>query len=96
MRADAMPFVVGQIRRVSPALHEAERRPPSRPPSTFQPVSRDCLKTQDRCRTEASRGYETRQRGIIFASRATKFMVEIALRLLFRQSLVLCQGSIDG
>ena len=48
---------------------------------------RDCLKTQDRCRTEASRGYETKQRGLIFASRATNFMVEIALRLLFRQSL---------
>src|SRR5215210_1074993 len=39
MRTDATPFVVGQIRRVSPALHEAERRPPSRPPSTYQTVS---------------------------------------------------------
>src|SRR5215207_8133407 len=39
MRTDAAPFVVGQIRRVSPALHGAERRPPSRPPSTFQTVS---------------------------------------------------------
>src|SRR5215210_3908320 len=39
MRTDATPFVVGQIRRVSPALHGAQRRPPSRPPSTFQTVS---------------------------------------------------------
>ncbi len=39
MRSDATPFGVGQIRRVSPILHSAERRPPSRPPSTFQTVS---------------------------------------------------------
>src|SRR5918994_183469 len=43
MRTDATPFVVGQIRRVSPALHGTERRPPSRPPSTFQTVSRRVL-----------------------------------------------------
>src|SRR5918993_3376687 len=40
MWADAAPFVVGQIRRVSLALHSAERRPPSGPLSTFQTVSR--------------------------------------------------------
>jgi len=39
MQVDATPFAVGQLRRVSPALHGAERRPPSRPPSTFQTVS---------------------------------------------------------
>src|SRR5919112_5277899 len=41
MRTEATtPFVVGQIRRVSPpALHRAKRRPPSHPPSTFQTVS---------------------------------------------------------
>src|SRR5918999_3391448 len=39
MWADAMPFIVGQIRRVSPALHGAQRRPPSRSLSTFQTVS---------------------------------------------------------
>ena len=38
MWADATPFVVGQIRRVSPALHGEQRRPPSRRPSTFQTV----------------------------------------------------------
>src|SRR5215203_5144083 len=39
MRADATPLVVGQIRGVSFALHSAERRPPSRPASSFQTVS---------------------------------------------------------
>src|SRR5215217_2815097 len=39
MRTDATPFIVGQIRRVSFALHSAERRPPEHPLSTFQTVS---------------------------------------------------------
>src|ERR671921_1929809 len=43
MRADATPFVVGQIRRVSLALHSAERRPFSHPLSTFQTVSRETV-----------------------------------------------------
>src|SRR5215204_2697685 len=40
MRADTAPFVVGQIRGISLAVHGAKRRPPSRSPSTFQTVSR--------------------------------------------------------
>src|SRR5829696_7618896 len=43
MRTDATPFIVGQIRRVSFALHSAERRPPEHPLSTFQTVSRGVL-----------------------------------------------------
>src|SRR5215211_1150016 len=43
MWADATPLVVGQIRGVSFALHSAERRPPSRPASTFQTVSRETV-----------------------------------------------------
>src|SRR5215210_5751795 len=44
MRADATPLVVGQIRGVlSVVVHSAERRPPSRPPSTFQTVSRETV-----------------------------------------------------
>src|SRR3712207_3444625 len=43
MRSDAKPFVVGQIRGVSSALHGAELRLPSRPPSTFQTVSLERL-----------------------------------------------------
>src|SRR5215217_7675310 len=43
MRTDATPFIVGQIRRVSFALHSAERRPPEHPLSTFQTVSRRVL-----------------------------------------------------
>jgi hypothetical protein len=39
MRAEATPLVVGQIRGVSLVIHGTERRPPSRPPSTFQTVS---------------------------------------------------------
>jgi hypothetical protein len=39
MRTDAAPFVVGQIRGVSPALHGTERRPPSLPLTIFQTVS---------------------------------------------------------
>jgi hypothetical protein len=39
MGADAPPFLVGQIRGVSPALHGAERKPPSCSPRSFQTVS---------------------------------------------------------
>src|SRR5215207_9845997 len=40
MRADTAPFIVGQIRGISLAVHGAKLRPPSRSPSTFQTVSR--------------------------------------------------------
>jgi hypothetical protein len=40
MRADTVPFIVGQIRGISLAVHGAKLRPPSRSPSTFQTVSR--------------------------------------------------------
>jgi hypothetical protein len=43
MRADAKPFVVGQIGGVSPALHGAQRRSPTRWPITFQTPSRGSL-----------------------------------------------------
>jgi hypothetical protein len=39
MRADTVPFIVGQIRGISLAVHGAKLRPPSRSPSTFQTVS---------------------------------------------------------
>src|SRR5918993_5165841 len=39
MRADAKPFLIGQIRGVSLALHSAERRQPSCTPRSFQTVS---------------------------------------------------------
>src|SRR5215207_989534 len=39
MRADTAPFIVGQIRGISLAVHGAKLRPPSRSPSTFQTVS---------------------------------------------------------
>jgi hypothetical protein len=38
-RADAAPFIVGQICGISLAFHSSERRSPSHPPSTFQTVS---------------------------------------------------------
>src|SRR5829696_2386481 len=44
MRTDATPFIVGQIRRVSFALHSAERRPPEHPLSTFQTVSLETVR----------------------------------------------------
>src|SRR5215204_6153831 len=40
MGADAPPFVVGQIRGISPALHSTERRPPLCSRRSFQTVSR--------------------------------------------------------
>src|SRR5215204_1924464 len=39
IRADATPFLIGQIRRVSLALHSAERRQTSRSLRSFQTVS---------------------------------------------------------
>jgi hypothetical protein len=53
VRADTTPFVVGQIRGVSSALHGAQRRPTSRPPSTFQTVS---------SRTQVNKGKERKGR----------------------------------
>src|SRR5215218_2509289 len=43
MRSDATPFVIGQIRRVSLALHSAERRQTSRSLRSFQTVSLERL-----------------------------------------------------
>src|SRR5918994_5423642 len=42
MRTNATPFVVGQIRRVSPALHGAERRPPSRQRALSRQSQKGC------------------------------------------------------
>src|SRR5215208_2812631 len=48
MRADTVPFIVGQIRGISLAVHGAKLRPPSRSPSTFQTVSgRGILRSSD-------------------------------------------------
>jgi len=61
MRADATPFVVGQIRRVSSALHGAERRPPPRSLSTFQTVSGRRILRSSRVQSSrklARRGFE--------------------------------------
>jgi hypothetical protein len=43
MRADAKPFLIGQIRGVSLALHRAERRQTSSSPRSFQTVSLEGL-----------------------------------------------------
>jgi hypothetical protein len=43
MRADATPFLIGQIRRVSLALHSAERRQTSCSSRSFQTVSRETV-----------------------------------------------------
>src|ERR687890_1748994 len=60
MWADATPFGVGQIRRVSFALHSAERRPPSRLMSTFQTVSEKLFGKSD---WVPNRGVEGRHDG---------------------------------
>jgi hypothetical protein len=54
MRADTAPFIVGQIRGISLAVHGAKLRPPSRSPSTFQTVS---------LRTPVNKGDKRKGRG---------------------------------
>src|SRR5215217_5181079 len=70
MRTDATPFFVREIRRVSPALHGAQRRPPSRAPSTFQTVSlrSSVNKGADRFTKSATHGWSQAEAEIRYLS----------------------------